>query len=186
MKISKENIIIDENPLIREKSKAVDMPLSAEDKAILNDLYTYVFNSTIEETAKSENLQPAVGISAIQIGIPKKLMAVVLKDEEGKEVVRYALANPKIISHSIEDAYLASGEGCLSVPDEHQGYVYRHARIKIKAYDLFSDKEIIIKAKDYLAIILQHEMDHFNGILYYDRINKDNPFYADPQAICIE
>lgn len=186
MVINKETIVTDDNKLIREKSKAVPLPLSDEHREILKSLYEYVYNSTIQEIATKEGLQPAVGIAAIQIGKPLKMLAVVLKDEEGKEVYRYALANPKILSHSIENAYLKSGEGCLSVPAEHQGYVYRHARIKIKAYDLFEDKEIIIKAKGYLAIVLQHEMDHFNGTLYYDHINKDNPFYEDPDAICIE
>lgn len=186
MKINTDNIVKDDNNEIRQKSKNVTLPLNDEDRETLKSLYEYVYNSTIDEIAEKENLQPAVGIAAIQIGIAKKMLAIVLKDEEGNEVEKFALANPKIISHSIEKAYLKSGEGCLSVPENHRGYVYRHARIKVKGYDLFEDKEIIIKAKDYLAIVLQHELDHFDGILYYDHINKDEPFFEDPDAICIE
>lgn len=186
MKITTENIVTDDNLKIREKSQDVTLPLNDEDKATLKALFEYVYNSTIEEIAESEGLQPAVGIAAIQIGIPKKMLAIVLKDEEGNEIYKYALANPRIISHSVEKSYLATGEGCLSVPEAHKGYIYRHARIKVKAYDLFEDKEIIIKADDYLAIVLQHELDHFNGILFYDHINKSDPFYKDPNAICIE
>lgn len=181
-----ETIITDDNDNIRKKSQDVTLPLNEEDKKTLQSLYDYVYNSTIEEVAEKENLQAAVGIAAIQVGIPKKMLAIVLKDEDGNEQVKYALANPKILSYSIEKAYLASGEGCLSVPDGHQGYVYRHARIKVRAYDLFENQEIIIKAKGYLAIVLQHEMDHFNGVLYYDHINKKDPFYVDPDATCIE
>ena len=186
MKINKKNIIVDSDPRIREKSKAVSLPLSDEDRELLESMYEYVYNSTIEEIAKKEDLQAAVGISAIQVGVPKKLLAIVLKDEDGEEVVRYALANARIISHSVESSYLASGEGCLSVPEAHKGYIYRHARVKVKAYDLFTDSEIIIKAKGYLAIVLQHELDHFDGTLFYDHINKKEPFYEDPKAICIE
>ncbi|MBQ5443716.1 MAG: peptide deformylase, partial [Erysipelotrichaceae bacterium] len=74
----------------------------------------------------------------------------------------------------------------LSVNQIHEGYVYRSARVKVKAYDLLQEKEILIKAEGYLAIVLQHELDHFKGILFYDHINKADPFYKDPQALVIE
>lgn len=186
MIINNDTIIKDNDPKIREKSKDVLLPLSEDDKQLLLDMHKYVYDSTIEEIAEKENLRPAVGISAIQVGIPKKLTAVVLKDAEGKVIVEYCLVNPKIISSSIEKAYLKNGEGCLSVEAEHDGYIYRSARVKVKAYDLLTDSEVIIKASGYLAIVLQHELDHFKGILFYDHINKVNPFYIDEQAQCIE
>lgn len=186
MLINNDTIIKDDDKLIREKSLDVVLPLSKEDKELLLDMLEYVKNSTIPEIAERDNLRPAVGISAIQVGIKKKLMAIYIKDSEGNVMHEYALANPRIISNSIEKAYLNNGEGCLSVEDEHQGYVYRSARIKVKAYDLLQDKEIIIKADDYLAIVLQHELDHFKGILFYDHINEVDPFYKDKDAIEIE
>ena len=186
MIINNDTIIKDDNDLIRQKSKDVVLPLSKEDEEILRDMHKYVYESTIEEIANEKNLRPAVGISAIQIGVPKKMTSIILKDSEGKVIYEYALVNPKIISNSIEKAYLKVGEGCLSVDKEHEGYIYRSARCKVKGYDLLSDKEIIINASGYLAIVLQHELDHFKGILYYDHINKKNPFYEDPDAICIE
>ena len=186
MLINKETIIKDNQELIRNKSVDVELPISNEDRDILLKMLKYVDDSTIEEIAEKENLRPAVGISAIQIGIPKKMTAIILKDSEGNKICEYGLVNPKIISNSIEKAYLSSGEGCLSVEDEHEGYVYRSARVKVKAYDILQNKEIIIKAEGYLAIVLQHELDHFKGILFYDHINKTNPFYADPQAQVIE
>ncbi len=186
MLINNETIIKDDNPLIRQKSLDVELPLSKQDKDLLLDMLKYVDDSTIEELAEKYNLRPAVGISAIQVGVKKKMTAIIIKDGDGKKIYEYALVNPKIISNSIEKAYLNSGEGCLSVVDEHEGYIYRSARIKVKAYDLLQDKQIIIKAEGYLAIVLQHELDHFKGILFYDHINKNNPKYVDPDAIVIE
>lgn len=186
MLINNDTIIKDDDQLIRQKSLDVALPLSNEDKQLLLDMLKYVDNSTIEEIAEKENLRPAVGISAIQVGIPKKMTAVILKDGEGKKIYEYALVNPKIISNSVEKACLKDGEGCLSVVDEHKGLIYRSARVKVKAYDLLQDKEIIIKADDYLAIVLQHELDHFKGVLFYDHINKANPDYLDPNAVVIE
>ena len=186
MLINNETIIKDDNPLIRQKSLDVELPLSKQDKDLLLDMLKYVDDSTIKELAEKYNLRPAVGISAIQVGVKKKMTAIIIKDGDGKKIYEYALVNPKIISNSIEKAYLSSGEGCLSVVDEHEGYIYRSARIKVKAYDLLQDKQIIIKAEGYLAIVLQHELDHFKGILFYDHINKNNPKYVDPDAIVIE
>lgn len=186
MLINNDTIIKDDNNLIRQKSVDVSLPISQEDRDLLLDMLKYVDDSTIPEIAEKENLRPAVGISAIQVGVPKKMTAVILKDEEGKKVFEYALVNPKIVSNSVEKTYLASGEGCLSVADEHEGYIYRSARIKVKAFDILQDKEILIKASGYLAVVLQHELDHFKGILFYDHINKKDPKYEDPNAIVIE
>lgn len=186
MLINDDTIIKDDNPLIRKKSFDVKTPLNEEDEKLLMDMLNYVKESTIEEIAKEKNLKPAVGISAIQVGINKKLTAIVIKDNEGKIINEYALANPKIVSYSLEKAYLKQGEGCLSVKDFHEGLIYRPARIKVKAYDAINKKDITIKAANYLAIVFQHELDHFNGTLYYDHINKDNPMLIDTDAIAIE
>ena len=186
MLINNDTIIKDDDILIREKSLDVTLPLSKEDKDLLMDMLTYVRNSTIEEIALRDNLRPAVGISAIQIGIKKKLTAISIKDEKGNVIYEYALANPKIVSNSIEKAYLKNGEGCLSVDNEHQGYIHRSARIKVKAYDLLQDKQIEIKAEGYLAIVLQHELDHFKGVLFYDYINNNDPFKIEENAIEID
>ena len=186
MLINNDTIIKDTDPLIREKSLDVDLPLSEEDKEILLAMLKYVKDSTVPEIAEKENLRPAVGISAIQIGIPKKLTAIVLKDADGNIEYEFALVNPKIVSYSVEKSCLSTGEGCLSVEDDHQGYVYRPARIKVKAYDLLQDKDIVLKLDGYLSIVFQHELDHFKGILFYDYINKDNPFLRLEDATVIE
>ena len=164
----------------------VEIPLSKEDESLLMDMLTYVKESTDEKIAEEKNLKPAVGISAIQVGVKKKLTAIALKDSEDKIICEYALANPKIVSYSLEKAYLPNGEGCLSVEDEHEGIIYRPARIKIKAYDAIKKEYVTIKASNYLSLIFQHELDHFNGVLYYDHIDPKDPRHIDPSAIAID
>ncbi|MBB5182033.1 peptide deformylase [Catenisphaera adipataccumulans] len=180
MKIHAEDIILDSNPLIRRHSEKVSLPLSDEDRGILQALLDYVHRSQDEETAEKEGIQPAVGIAAIQIGIPKQLIAVVVPEEDG--VKEAALANPKIISESVQNSYLQNGEGCLSVPDEHEGHVFRHARVTVRGYDLIQDQEVKIRASGYFAIALQHEIDHLSGKLFYDRIDPKDPWKSDPEA----
>ena len=94
----------------------------------------------------------------------------------GDKLVQYALVNPKIVATSIKLCYLSGGEGCLSVDKDHEGYVYRPNKVTIKAYNLLEHKDVEIVARGYDAIVLQHEFDHLNGILYYDHIDKTNPF----------
>lgn len=180
MKIACDDIILDSDPRIRLKSKEVELPLSDENKELLEAMLTYVKNSQDKEIAEEENIQPAVGIAAIQLGIPKRLLAVAVPSEDGMQQV--ALANPKIISESVQNAYLENGEGCLSVKDEHPGHVFRHARIKVRAYDLITDQKTVIQASGYFAICLQHEMDHLDGRLFYDRIDEANPWRTDDEA----
>ena len=180
-----KDIIQDSDTVIRKKSVNVELPLNAEDKQLLMDMLQYVRDSQDNELAEQNGLRPAVGIAAIQLGIPKKMLAVVVPDEEGNSQ-EFALANARIVSESVQLSYLKNGEGCLSVEKEHQGLVPRHARITVKAYDLLQDKEITIKASDYLAIVLQHEIDHFSGTLFYDRINQNDPWHAEKDSIIIE
>ena len=186
MYIHYDNIVKDTDSVVRQKSEKVNLPLSEEDKTLLHDLFVYVKDSQDAEIAEREDLRPAVGIAAIQIGIPKRMLAVVVPGEEEDEVFEYALANPRIVSESVQKAYLKNGEGCLSVEEEHEGIVPRAARIKVKGFDLLRNEEIVISASGYLAIVLQHEMDHFNGTLFYDHINVTNPWQEIPDAKVIE
>ena len=184
MSLNYDDIVKDTDAIVRTKSEPVTLPLGAEDEALLQDMLTYVRSSQDAEIAEKENLRPAVGIAAIQLGVPKRMLAVVVPNEEG--IDEYALVNPRIVSESVQRAYLKNGEGCLSVENEHEGNVPRAARITVRGYDLLQKQEITIKAKNYLAIVLQHEIDHFSGTLFYDRINKQDPWREDPTAIVIE
>lgn len=177
--INKDSIILDPDPILRAKSDKVAFPLAQEDKETMEKMLQYVRDSKDPELVALYNLQPAVGIAAPQIGISKQMSAISIdfEDENGEiEVVEYALINPRIIAHSEAKVALNIGEGCLSIRDEYEGYVPRYKRIRVRAYDLLQNKEVTIVATDYLSIVLQHEIDHLNGILFYDYINKENPF----------
>ncbi len=180
MQLEKENIILDSDPQIRQKSQPVSLPLSKEDKELLEAMVQYVKDSQDPIQSEQRNLQPAIGIAAIQVGVPKQMLAVVMEEEDVQYEV--ALVNPKIISKSVQNSYLDNGEGCLSVPGQHPGHVYRHARIKVRAYDMIQDKDVVISAEGYFAIALQHEIDHLSGILFYDRIDPNDPWKEDVEA----
>lgn len=172
--ILRKDIIDDSNPLLRKKSEDVALPLSVEDEKLLDDMMEYLEFSQDEEKSLLYDIQPGVGLAAPQLGILKKMFVVLAEDEKGM-LHKYALVNPKIISHSVANCHLATGEGCLSVKDSHNGYVKRHYKIKMKAYDHISKKDVLLNLKGYIAIVLQHEYDHLFGILYYDHINKEKP-----------
>lgn len=190
MEINMEAILKDNDARLREKSADVEFPLSVEDRDLLVKLFTYVDESTNPEIAEKKNLRPAVGIAAIQVGVAKKMCAVICEDDKSTEEKplwhAYALVNPKIVSYSAKKAYLKGGEGCLSVEGQHPGYVVRSARIKVEGYDLLQEKHIVIRASGYPAIVLQHEIDHFDGILFYDRINALDPLKEVEDALVIE
>ena len=90
--------------------------------------------------------------------------------------VQYQLVNPVILETSVRKCALEAGEGCLSVDELHEGLVHRYHKIKLKAYDALQDKEIVITASGFDAVVLQHEYDHLNGVLFYDHIDTNNPF----------
>ncbi len=189
MKINMDTILIDPHPLLRTKASPVKTPLSNEDKKTIMAMRKYVHDSKIEEIAEAERLKPAVGIAAPQIGISKQLLAIEIEHSDADGNISYtelALANPKIIAHSPFYSALANGEGCLSVLEEKPGYVHRYLRIRVAAYDCIQKKDVEIKASGYLAIVLQHEIDHLNGILFYDHIDQENPWLAKENTSIIE
>lgn len=185
MLINNDTIVKDSSLILRKKSKKVDLPLSDEDKELLMDMLQYCRDSHDPQLCEERNLRPAVGIAAIQMGIAKQMLAICIDIDEDKRI-EHALVNAKIVSYSVQNAYLDAGEGCLSVLAEHAGHVYRHARITVKGYDLLKDEMVTIKAKGYEAIVLQHEIDHFSGIMFYDHIDPKNPWKEDKNAVVID
>lgn len=169
-----KDILDEKDKKLRTISKEVVFPLSDEDKKNINDMIEYLTNSQIEEIAEKYNLRPGMGLSAIQIGVNKRYFVVVDEYEEGK-FDNYVIINPKIVSHSIEKIYVEMGEGCLSVNREVDGIIPRYARVTLEGYDIYGNK-IRIRGREELAVAFQHEMDHLNGILFYDHIDKNNPF----------
>ncbi|MUK89588.1 peptide deformylase [Ornithinibacillus sp. L9] len=182
--ITMENIVREGHPSLREVSNEVPLPPTDEEKSLLNDMLTYLKNSQDEQICSKYNLRPGVGLAAPQLGTNKRMIAIHFEDLNGK-LYSYGLFNPKIISHSVEKAYLAAGEGCLSVDRNVEGYVPRYARITVTATDL-DGNQIKLRLRDYAAIVFQHEIDHLNGVMFYDHINEDNPFEIPDNAKAIE
>lgn len=120
----------------------------------------------IEKMAVTMYEAPGVGLAAIQVGIDK---SIVVYDESPRDGNRdfNVLINPKIIRR--EGEILSENEGCLSVPD-FTATVTRAAQVTVEALDR-EGKPLTIDAEDLLAIILQHEIDHLNGILFVDRLS---------------
>lgn len=170
-------IIKDTDPIMRQKSSPVDLPLSKDDKNTLDAMLEYLKLSQDEEYAKKHNIKTGVGLAAIQIGLLKRMFVAYYKGEDDK-YVQYQLVNPKIIETSIRKVALENGEGCLSVDNDHKGISHRYYKIVIKAFDALTNKDITITARGYDAIVLQHEYDHLDGIFYYDRIDPKHPFDA--------
>ncbi|MCJ0931354.1 peptide deformylase [Virgibacillus halodenitrificans] len=182
--ITMKDIVREGHKSLRTVAESVETPLNQENKVLLNDMLTFLKNSQDEEIATKYDLRAGVGLAAPQLGINKRLIAVHFEDPDGKHY-SYALANPKIISHSVEKSYLSSGEGCLSVDRNVEGYVPRNARITVKAIDK-ENNPIKLRLKGYAAIVVQHEIDHLNGIMFYDHINKENPFITPENANPVE
>ena len=169
-----KDILDEKDKRLRLISKEVNFPLSKEDKKHIDDMIEYLHNSQIEELSEKYNLRPGMGMSAIQLGIPKRYFVVVDEVEEG-QFDTYVLINPKMISNSMEEIYVEDGEGCLSVNRAVEGIVPRYARVTFEAYDL-DGKLVHIRAREELAICFQHELDHLNGILFVDHIDPKNPY----------
>lgn len=175
--------IITDKKFLHKKCEEVSLPLSKEDKATILEMVEYLKTSQNEELAEKYNIRPGVGLAANQIGLNKRMIAIYFQEED--KVHEYALVNPKIVSYSVKLCCLDNGEGCLSVPKDVEGYVYRNYKITVKGYDAITDKEVTIKARGYLSIILQHEIDHLEGMLYTDRIDPKDPFKIIEDAILI-
>lgn len=173
-KLPKIKILDEKNKILRTKSKEVTFPLPEEDKKRINDMLTYLEMSQIDETREYYNLRAGMGLSYIQIGIPKRIFVISEEIEKGK-FERHIIINPKIKSTSEEMVYIEEGEGCLSINRPTEGIVPRHARITVEAYDE-DGKLYNIRVREELAVCFQHELDHLNGILFVDRIDSKNPY----------
>ncbi len=177
--LKNKDILDEKDKRLRKISKEVTFPLDKKDKETIDLIIEYLTNSQIEKLAEKYDLRPGMGMAAIQLGIPKRYFVVVHEQEEKETFKTYVIINPKIVSTSEEMIYVDEGEGCLSVNREVEGIVPRHARITIEGYDI-NGKKIRFRGREELAIAFQHELDHLNGILFTDKIDKNDPYkYAD-------
>lgn len=174
-----EEILDEKDKFLKKISKEVVFPLSKYEIKRIYEMIEYLTKSQIEEISKKENLRPGMGLAAIQIGIDKRFFVVVeeldTEENEPQKFRNYVIVNPKVISYSEELIYAESGEGCLSVNREVIGIVPRNARITVEAYDEYG-KKMELRVREEVSIAFQHEIDHLNGILFFEKIDKENPF----------
>jgi len=169
-----KDILDEKDKRLREKSLEVTFPITKEDRKVVQDIIEFLTNSQIDELAQKYDLRPGMGLAAIQLGIKKRYFAIVHEYDEGK-FDNYVIFNPKLVSNSEEIIYVGEGEGCLSVNRDIPGIVPRYARVTVEGYDEDGNK-IRIRAREELAIAFQHELDHLDGVLFTDKIDKNNPF----------
>ena len=173
----KLDILDEKEKSLREISKEVVFPISKDDKKLIQRIIDELTYSQIEEYSKKYDLRPGMGLAFPQLGINKRIIVIVHEVDDGI-FDNYVVINPKIVSYSDEMIAAEAGEGCLSVNREVEGHVKRYARVTVEGYDEAGNK-IKVRAREELSIAFQHEIDHLNGILFYDRIDKNKPFYKD-------
>lgn len=169
-----KDIIDEKDKILRKKSKEVTFPMDEKDKENIKEMVKYLHDSQIDEIAAKYSLRPGMGMSAVQIGVLKRYITIVHESSEN-HFDTYVVVNPKIVSESKEKIYVEDGEGCLSINRETIGIVPRCARVTVEGFDV-DGNPITIRAREELAIVFQHEIDHLNGILFIDRIDPKNPF----------
>ncbi|MFA6796868.1 MAG: peptide deformylase [Bacilli bacterium] len=172
-------IYTDKNKILRTKCKELKN-ITEEDKKLVKEMIDYLKLSQDEEYSEKNHVEPGVGLAAPQIGVPSRFFAIYLVD--GEKTYEFGLINPVIERTSVKQVYLSTGEGCLSVPTHHEGYVTRYYKVVISGFEVLTNKQQTYTLYGYPAIAVQHEMDHLDGILYYDRIDKRDPFKVAPGA----
>ncbi|KOS62440.1 peptide deformylase [Lysinibacillus agricola] len=175
-----DDIIREGHPTLRTKTEEVKFPLTDEVRQLAEGMLQYLINSQDPEIADKYDLRSGIGLAANQVNSLHRMFALHLIDDNGEQLSFVAI-NPKIVSHSVENTYLATGEGCLSVDRNVPGYVPRHARVTVK-FKTVDGEEKKMRLKGLPAIAFQHELDHLNGIMFYDRINEKNPFAEIPDS----
>ena len=191
--IDMDDIIREGNPTLRAVAEDVTFPLSDQEIILGEKMMQFLHHSQDPVMAEKLGLRGGVGLAAPQLDISKRIIAVLVpnpEDADGnppKEAysLQEVMYNPKVVAHSVQDAALGDGAGCLSVDRNVPGYVVRHARVTVEYFTKDGEKKRI-KLKGYNSIVVQHEIDHTNGIMFYDRINPNNPFEIKEGLLILE
>jgi len=147
-------IIVEPNKILRKKS----LPVESVDKDIqilMNDMLETMYAA------------PGIGLAAIQIGVPKRIIVLDIEQKEGKKNPLF-FVNPEIIEKSKNLSTYE--EGCLSVPGQF-AEIDRPDKCHIKYLNYYGERKEI-NAEGMLATCIQHEMDHLEGILFIDYLSK--------------
>lgn len=147
------------DPVLRQKSKRIKT-------------FDGSIHQLITDMIETMHAAPGVGLAAPQVGVPLRLIVIGLPEQE-----EICLINPQIVKRKGERIV---NEGCLSVPG-YMGQLTRSESVTVKGRDR-TGKEVRIKADELLAQVLEHEIDHINGVLYLDRLESmDNLRKVEPQ-----
>ena len=152
--MSVRKILTEPDPFLRQKSVKVDS-VNDEIRLLMNDMLETMYAA------------PGIGLAAIQIGVPKRVIVMDLAKENEEKNPQY-FVNPEILTNSNTDA--SYEEGCLSVPGQF-AEIDRPDQCHIKYLDYFGKKKEL-KAEGLLATCIQNEMDHLEGVLFIDYLSK--------------
>ena len=144
--MTKLKICVQGNPILKKKAKAIKKVMPAHLKLMEDMLETMI-------------AAPGIGLAAPQVGVSERLIVVKVED------IIYCLVNPKIVKKS---GKAVCYEGCLSVPGV-EAPVERYQRVCVKALDK-AGKPVTINADGLHAVVLQHEIDHLDGILFIEKV----------------
>ena len=147
-------ILTEPNKLLRQISKPVDK-VRDEERKLMDDMLDIMYKA------------PGIGLAAIQIGIPKRIIVMDISRDEKKKEPRY-FVNPIIKKRNEEKSVYE--EGCLSVPDQF-AEIERPNSCEVEYLDYHGNKQLL-KAEGLLATCIQHEIDHLEGILFIDYLSK--------------
>ena len=148
-----KKILTEPDPFLRQKSSEVEQ-VTDETRKLMDDMLETMYDA------------PGIGLAAIQIGVPKRVIVIDLSRDEKKNPLYFV--NPKIIKKSDTDSTYE--EGCLSVPGQF-AEVDRPDKCHVSFLD-YNGKKKELKAEGLLATCIQHEMDHLEGILFIDYLSK--------------
>ena len=152
--MSVKTILIEPDKQLRQVSKPVK-EVGREEKKLMDDMLDTMYAA------------PGIGLAAIQIGVPKRIIVMDISREENKKEPLY-FVNPVIKNKNLEK--VTYEEGCLSVPDQF-AEIERPNTCEVEYLD-YEGKKQLLKADGLLATCIQHEMDHLEGILFIDYLSK--------------
>ena len=149
-----KKILTEPNKLLREISKPVDK-VGIEEQKLMDDMLDTMYDAK------------GIGLAAIQIGIPKRIIVMDICREENKKEPMF-FVNPVIKNKNPEKSIYE--EGCLSVPNQF-AEIERPSKCEVEYLNYDGEKKIL-KAEGLLATCIQHEMDHLEGVLFIDYLSK--------------
>ena len=147
-------ILTEPNRILRQISKSV-INIGDEERRLMDDMLDTMYAA------------PGIGLAAIQVGVPKRIIVIDISKDENKKEPRY-FVNPVIKNKNEKKAKYE--EGCLSVPDQFVE-IERPNSCDVEYLD-YNGKKQLLKADGLLAICIQHEIDHLEGILFIDYLSK--------------